>query len=94
MPDDVKRPLERLIDRGFLAEPRPEEFVKISMAQDLQGPVFTVGVKIIKDDGWGLKITPTAQIVFAIDEVEIDLPSSMTRDLIPRLQEMCALRKN
>ena len=88
------RPLEVLAARGFLTQPQPEEFCKLSAV--FNGAISSrliVGVKVILKDQAGLNIVPTAQIVFEIDQppsaLEIDIPASMARDLIPRLQEMC-----
>jgi hypothetical protein len=89
-----KRPETIFAERGFLTDPRPEEFLKLANfafgEKDQQVACnFTVGVKIIEDNGAGLRIGPTAQVVFAIDDKEVDLPPCMVRDLIPRLQQFC-----
>jgi hypothetical protein len=91
-----KRPLEKLMDRGFLAEPRPETICAVSAfgAEGMRVDcAFDIGIKIIAQDRQGRKIVPTPQIVFAMtkddDERFIDMPPSMVRELIPRLQEMC-----
>jgi hypothetical protein len=76
-----------LTPRGFVSEPRPEIFHRLANFH-VVGTII-VGVKIIEADAAGLKIVPTAQIVFELDEGSIDLPTSMVRELIPRLQSMC-----
>ena len=86
-----------LVERGFLPEPRPETVCNISGFGAFELPVpkihatIDIGLKIITEDGSGLKIVPTAEIVFAIsaEKGEVGIPSSMLRDMLPKLLEMC-----
>lgn len=94
---DEKRPLEKLIGRGFLADPRPETICAVSgfgmYGEAIVHCTLDIGVRILTETRQGLKIVPGPYIVFALtqgdDERWMDMAPSTVRDLILRLQEMC-----
>jgi hypothetical protein len=83
--DNPKRPLRILAERGYLPDPHPEE---VSLLDGVRTG-FTIGLRMIESDHAARKIVPTALVVFEIDDYWVDLPSSIVRNLISRLQEMC-----